>query len=928
VAGKLHKVSQSGVIAEAAEASGVLLGRDRELLELYALVDGIGTRGGALVVRGDAGIGKSALLAATKERAQDQGLAVVSTTGALSEAQLAFSGLHQLLLPLLDGLERLPDPQRRALESAFGIAEADAPNVFLIGLATLGLVAERAVETPLLFVVEDAHWLDRSSSEVLKFVARRIESDPAFLLFAVREGVPSPFDDAGLPELHVAGLDQDASNALLDLGATTLPADVRGRILEAAAGNPLALIELPVAAAEVGAQAARSDPLPLTDRLERAFTSRLTSLGTGVQQLLLLAALDDVDLAELSRAAKTPLRPDDLAPAVAAGLGSLVAGRFRFRHPLIRSAVEQAATPAQLRYAHAALADALAGEPDRAVWHRAAAGNGPNEEVATALEVTAERATLRGGGDVAVAAYERAAELTADPRRRAMRLFLAGDLALKLGGPKEGVRLFREARGIGLPPAERAISSFYLELADGTWSGSALIRDFGRVARELVASGDGRRGLEALATVSVRAYWERLDDRTRQEIAAISDEIEVPPDEPDRLAVVAMIDPVGRGKEVIEQVSRLSPIGITDLDELFAVGSAAQAVWADTLALPFLQAAAAGARAHGRLNLLAHTLAFVAWSDLHRGAVRRTSTSAAECARIAEEVRAPRYVVAARLAQAIASAEQGDDATAERLVADAETLLLPLGANPMLALPALARGRLALAGERFGEAYEHLVRIFDPAGAAFHPFVGGWAIADLADAAVRGEGDLELVRRCVAEWGQIAATTTASRLQVQVTYAESILAKDAVAEQHFRVAIAAAQAEWPFYVARTQLAYGVWLRRHRRMTQSRAPLREAAETFDALGLLRYSERARRELRAAGETVRQRDPGAWAELSPQELQIAQLAAEGLSNRQIGEQLYLSHRTVESHLYRLFPKLGVTSRAQLRGALDSASAPDMQ
>jgi ATP/maltotriose-dependent transcriptional regulator MalT len=379
---------------------------------------------------------------------------------------------------------------------------------------------------------------------------------------------------------------------------------------------------------------------------------------------------------------------------------------------------------------------------------------------------------------------------------------------------------------------------------------------------------------------------------------------------------------------VIEQVSRLSPIGITDLDELFAVGSAAQAVWADTLALPFLQAAAAGARAHGRLNLLAHTLAFVAWSDLHRGAVRRTSTSAAECARIAEEVRAPRYVVAARLAQAIASAEQGDDATAERLVADAETLLLPLGANPMLALPALARGRLALAGERFGEAYEHLVRIFDPAGAAFHPFVGGWAIADLADAAVRGEGDLELVRRCVAEWGQIAATTTASRLQVQVTYAESILAKDAVAEQHFRVAIAAAQAEWPFYVARTQLAYGVWLRRHRRMTQSRAPLREAAETFDALGLLRYSERARRELRAAGETVRQRDPGAWAELSPQELQIAQLAAEGLSNRQIGEQLYLSHRTVESHLYRLFPKLGVTSRAQLRGALDSASAPDMQ
>ncbi|HLX31546.1 MAG TPA: AAA family ATPase [Gaiellaceae bacterium] len=913
-------MTRGGVIAEEAPgASGLLLGRDQELSELYALVDGIAEHGGALVVRGDAGIGKSALLAAARDRALSQEVTVVSTVGALSEAQLAFSGLHQLLLPLLDGLDRLPDPQRRALEGAFGISAADAPNVFLIGLATLGLIAERAIETPLLFVIDDAHWLDRPTSEVLKFVARRIESDPALLLFAVREGVPSPFDDAGLPELHVAGLDQEASNALLDLGAATLLVDVRRRILEAAAGNPLALIELPVAAAEVGAQAARSDPLPLTDRLERAFTSRLASLGTGVQKLLLLAALDDVDLAELSRAAKTPLGPDDLAPAVAAGLGMLEVGMFRFRHPLIRSAVQQAATPAQLRYAHAALAEALAGEPDRAVWHRAAAASGPSEEIATALEATAARAMLRGGDDVAVAAYERAAELTADPQRRALRLFLAGDLALKLGGPKEGVRLFSEAREIGLPPAEHAISSFYLELAEGTWSGSALIRDFGRIARELAASGDGRRGLEALSTVSVRAYWERLDDHTRQEIAAISDEIEGARDEPDRLCVLAMIDPIGRGREVIDRISRLSPIGITDLDQLFAVGSAAQSVWADPLALPFLQAAAAGARARGRLNLLAHTLAFEAWSDLHRGAVRRASTSAAEGARIAEEVRTPRYVVAARLAQAIASAEQGDDATAECLVADAETLLLPLGANPMLALPALARGRLALAGERFGEAYEHFVRIFDPAGTAFHPFVGGWALADLADAAVRGDGDLKLVRGHLARWAQIATATTAPRLRVQIAYAAAILAKGAVAEQHFRLAIAAAQAEWPFYVARTQLAYGVWLRRQRRMTQSRAPLREAAETFDALGLLRYAERARRELRASGETVRRRDPGGWSQLSPQELQIAQLAAEGLSNRQIGERLYLSHRTVESHLYRVFPKLGITSRAQLASRL---------
>jgi DNA-binding CsgD family transcriptional regulator len=482
--------------------------------------------------------------------------------------------------------------------------------------------------------------------------------------------------------------------------------------------------------------------------------------------------------------------------------------------------------------------------------------------------------------------------------------------------------LLRAAQQIGLPPAEQAMASFHLEIAESTWSGSATIRDFARIARELADSGEGERGLRALDTISVRAYWERLDDETRREVAAISDEIAVPEDESVRLSVQGLIDPLGRGKQVVEQIARLSPVGMSDPEQLFDIGIAASSVWAWNLALPFLRAADSAARAQGRLGLLAHTLVFEAWADLHRGAARDAITRAAEGARIAEEVRTLRYMVAARLAQAIAGADQGEDETPERLIADAEALLIPLGANPMLSLPAFARGRLALAGERFGEAYEHLVRIFDPASIAFHPFVRGWAIADLADAAVRGDGDLEAVRGYLAEWEQVAETTRAPHLEVQVAYAAAILAPDGVAERQFRAAITAGQAEWPFYVARAQLAYGVWLRRRRRMTQSRAPLREAAETFEALGLLRYAERARRELRASGETVRRRDPGAWPELSPQELQIAQLAADGLSNRKIGEQLYLSHRTVESHLYRLFPKLGVTSRAQLRDALSLA------
>jgi DNA-binding CsgD family transcriptional regulator len=901
-----------------------LLGRERDLAELFALVDGIEERGGALVVRGEAGIGKSALLAAAQERALDRGVAVVSTAGTLSEAQLAFAGLHQLLLPSLGHLDLLPDPQRQALETAFGIAEGVAPDLFLVGLATLGLVAERSAETPLLFVVDDAQWLDQPSCEVLAFVARRVESDPALLLFAVREGLPSPFDEADLAELSLAGLDQEASSALLDASATTLPVKLRERILEEAAGNPLALIELPTAAADLGARAPQSGPLPLTARLEQAFASRLTTLGTDVQRLLLLAALDEIDLPELSRAAGRPVGPTDLAAAVDAGLGLLDSGGFRFRHPLIRSAVQQAATAAQLRSAHAALAGALTDEPDRAVWHRAAAAPGPDETVAEELDAAAQRATDRGAGDVAVSAFERAAELTADAPRRAKRLYAAGDLAREVGRSSDAVRLLRAAQQIGLPPAEQAMATFNLEIAESTWSGSAMIRDFARIARELADSGEGERAIEALDTISVRAYWERLDDETRRKVASISDEIAVPSDHPTRLHVLGSVDPLGRAEQVVGQVGRLSPVGITDPQHLFEVGAAASSVWAENLALPFLRAAAAGARAQGRLSLLTHTLVFEAWAHLRLGAVREAITRAAEAARIAEEVRTLRYMVAARLAQAVAGVEQGEDETSERLIADAEALLIPLGANPMLSLPAFARGRLALAGERFGEAYEHLARIFDPEGVAFHPFVRGWALADIADAAVRGDGDVDAVRGHLAEWEEIAAATGAPHLQVQVAYAAAILGQDAGREQRFRDAIAATQAEWPFYVARAQLAYGEWLRRHRRMTQSRAPLREAAETFDALGLVRYAERARRELRASGETVRRRDPSAWAQLSPQELQIAQLAAEGLSNREIGEQLYLSHRTVESHLYRLFPKLGVTSRAQLRGALDPASS----
>jgi DNA-binding CsgD family transcriptional regulator len=895
-----------------------LLGRDEELAQLYDLIDGIGRGGGALVVRGEAGIGKSALLEAAAVRARERDVTVVSATGKPSEARFSFAGLHQLLLPFLEGRDRLPEPQRRALDTAIGLAVGDAPDPFLVGLATLGLLTETEAKRPLLFLVEDAQWLDGPSSEVLVFVARRLELEPVIVLCAVREGIASLVGESGLAELHLDGLDEASSRALLELTAPNLPSDLEARILDEAAGNPLALIELPVAAASLDG-AASPDALPLPTRLEQAFAARLSGLDSDTRRLLLLAALEDGELPELDR------DPAAWAPAVAAVLGTVDHGTFRFRHPLIRSAVVQAATPQERRQAHAAHARAFQNDPDRAVWHRAAlAVAGPDEEVAKDLEAAAERARLRGGRDVALAALERAAELSVDRGLRALRLFRAGELAYELGRSTDSARLLRAAQQLGLPPQERALASFHVEVLEPTWSGAATVRSFAGIAQELAEAGHDDQALQTLSAIALRAHWENLDQETRRDVAQIAEQLAGAPDEPARLATLALFDPVGQGAEILRRVMHMAPLDVADPEGQFNVGQAASAVWADNLALPFLRAASAGYRADGRLGQLAQTLVFEAWAELRQGAARVAITAAAEAVQLAEETRRV-AVVAGQLAEAIAAVEMGTDEPAEQLIGAAEATLLPLGANPLLSLVALARGRQALAHERFAEAYTQLLRIFDPNDAAYQQFVGGWVLADLADAALQGDGDRAVVDGLLREWEAIATATGAPHLDVQLRYANAILADEGNAEPLYESALSAGADGWPFYAARAQLAYGGWLRRQHRMTDSRAPLREAAQSFEALGLLRYADRSRRELRASGEAPRRRAPEAWVQLTPQELQIAQLAAEGLSNREIGERLYLSHRTVGSHLYRLFPKLGVTSRTQLRGALGPAS-PD--
>jgi DNA-binding CsgD family transcriptional regulator len=532
---------------------------------------------------------------------------------------------------------------------------------------------------------------------------------------------------------------------------------------------------------------------------------------------------------------------------VAGGLGVIETGRFRFRHPLMRSAVQQAATPAERRRAHAALAEVLADRPDRSVWHRAAAADGPDEAVAADLAELTRRAERRGGGDMAIAALELAAGLSDQPRQ-GHRLVRAAWLAHELGRWDVSVRLARQAQLLPLAPFERTTVAFLLELLAGTWSGSASIESFLQVAEDLTAAGDKAGALQAIETVSLRVYFSNPDDETRQRVVDVASRVTASRDDPYFLETLAYADPIGHGREVIERLTALTPASMTDLGQA-------------------------------------------------------------------------RYVAVAKAALAIAAGERGDPAAGE-LAAEAEAVLLPMGANPLLALIELARGRVALANERFTEAYEHFARVFDPDDIAHHPFVGGWALADIVDAAVYAERDLGTVRGWIAEWEAIAARTGARLLRAQLSYARAMLADEAAAPQRFADALAETQG-WPSYRARTQLAYGTWLRRRRHNSESRGPLREAADAFTVLGSLRFADRAQRELRASGETVRRNQPEAWDQLTPQELQIAQLAADGLTNREIGERLYISHRTVGTHLYQLFPKLGVASRAELRAVFQPAA-----
>ena len=901
-----------------------LLGREAEVQRVDDLVDALPGRGGTLLIGGEAGIGKSALLRRARDRAEDRGLRTLSAVGAESEAALAFAGLHQLLVPVLDRIERLPEPQQQALRAAFGESQEVEPDRFLVAVAAFGLICEAAVAGPLLVVLDDAQWLDPSSLAALTFIAHRLETEQVAMIAALREGHWTPLGDARLPTLALEPLEIRTATELLHRAAPDLAPAMRRRVLAEAAGNPLAVVELARVVPLTDAAGERLAPPPptLTTRLEQAFAAELVQVPPGARLLMLAAALDGrAPLSELIAATtavnSAPVTVADLDPAVEARLLEVDGGRVVFRHPLIRSAVRQAALPGLVLALYAALAEVVA-DPERRLWNRASAAIGFDEEIAADLEEHARIALRRGAVAVSAAAYERAAALTPDPIRQGRCLIAAADVAYDLGQVEAVRRLIRQAESIELGDLEAARLAWLRQMIDGdVWVQAGATRAFVEIAHRMADGGDSGAALRSLVPIAHRSWWTRTRDRTRRYLVEAAESVARPGDDALRLAVIALANPEGTGRSVREQLSALAAGEVGDPLAAMDLGIAAEKAADFVTGRRLLARAVEGLRAQGRLGPLTRALVHLAWSAAHCGDWEGAAAAGSEAARLAADTHQPEYGLTGTLVAAFATAHRGNQPQLDAMIGKPEAPLLAAGGGSLLAPAHLARGADAIGDGRYADAFRHLWPIFDDAHPAYHRFMRWTALLDLVEAGV-AIGKARQACRVVAELDQVAVEGGQPYLARALACSRAILAADEDADEHYAAVLAGAT-DYPFLRARALYSQGRRMRRARRSADSREPLREAVDLFDAMGATRWSARARLELRATGETVSPRTPEARDRLTAQELQIGKLAAEGLSNREIGERLILSPRTIGSHLYRIFPKLGISSRSELRDAL---------
>ena len=922
--------AHSGIGSPAAGLTGRR--SERDALDRF-VADVRAGQGRALVVRGEPGVGKTALLDYLAERAS--GCLVARAAGVQSEMELAFAGLHQLCAPMLDHAESLPDPQREALRTAFGLSAGPVPDRFLVGLAVLGLLSETAGERPLVCVVDDQQWLDHASAQALGFAARRLAADPVGLVFAAR--VPGQ-DVAGLPELVVKGLAYNDARSLLESVlsrvAGRLDARVRDRIIADTHGNPLALLELTrgLTPAQLTGGFGVSEVVPLDGRIEESFRRQLEALPAQTRRLVQLAAADPSgDPVLVWRAAgRLAIGAGAAKPAVEAGLAEFGA-RVRFRHPLVRSAAYWSASAQTRQELHGALAEATdaAVDPDRRAWHRAQAVPGLDEEVAAELELCAGRAQRRGGLAAAAAFLERSARLTIDPARRAQRALAAaqarnqagasdaalGLLAMAQAGPLDELQraradllraqiAFASSHGRDAPPlmlsAAKQLEGLDAGLARETYLEAFTAALF--VGRQSPAVGDVAR---AARTAPAPPAPARAPDLLLDGLALLVTEGYAAGTPALKRALLAF-----RGQDISAEEG---------LSWLWLAGLAAMAVWDDETWHILASRHVKLARDAGALSELPLAIRWRILLHTHAGELEQGAALIAEAQAVTD---ATGSQLGPHGALGLA-AWRGREAEATELIQATMDAVTSRGEGRGVTsqyAAALLFNGLGRYDKAFAAA--ELACEYDDIG------VLGWSLTELIEAAVRS-GQPARASNALQRLSEMTRASGTDWALGTEARSRALLSEGRAAENGYREAIERlGRTRMRPAVARAHLLYGEWLRRENRRQDARAELRTAHGLFTAMGIEAFADRARHELLAAGDTVRKPTVETVSELTAQEAHIARLAVDGGTNAEIGAQLFLSTRTVEWHLSKVYTKLGVGSRRELRQALARLGQADPQ
>ncbi|WP_442809485.1 ATP-binding protein [Streptomyces sp. SR27] len=902
-----------------------LIGRRSESDAVDRLIDGIRSRrGGALVVRGEAGIGKTALI---EHALAAPGLKVLRAGGAEFESELAFAALHQLCGPALHWQERLPAPQREALDAAFGRIGDGTPNRFHVGLAVLNLLSEAAAEQPVLCVVDDAHWLDQASAQALAFVARRLQAEPVGLLLAERDA-SERHEQAGLPELaclpevRLRGLaDDDARRLLASRIHVPLDAAVRDRILAEARGNPLALLELPHGADLAGGFALPAAS-PASSRVEASYRARLAELPAGARTLLLIAAAEPTGCPILLGAAAERLGVSDEAATLVEESGLLaIGGRVRFRHPLVRSAVYRSAALDDRRAAHRALAEAVADtEPDRKAWHSSQAARKPDEDVAAALERSAQRARVRGGVAAAAAFLEKAVHLTPDPARRSVRAVGAARAKRDSGGAESALSLLSMAEAGPLDDLQRAtVATLRARMAFDRNRDDAAVEKLLGAAR-LMAPLDTFAARETfLEAFAAAVFVGRFAPADRmRDIAETARALNPTPPGPRPLDLlldgltaqvrhgyVAAVPDLRRAVDVYRGGAGRDAY---DVGQLWAACGPAMDLWDDAAWRELATRQLELVRGAGMLAELPVALSYRALAHVHAGEFTDADALVDEAHAIAAEVGTPPMLHV----DVTVAAWRGDEERTTRLGDIATRDAEARGEGRLLSATEYARTVLLNGLGRYDAALATCLAAGELDEISFY----AWMPVEFIEAAAHaGRPDLaEPVMRHLSE--RTAASGSAWALGTELR-SRALLTEGPAAEKLYREAIERlVRSEGAPHLARARLLYGEWLRREGRRTEARLELQAAYEQLSALGAAAFAARAARELSATGARARKRVGEAPTRLTAQEFQIARLVATGATSKEVGTQLFLSPRTIDAHLRNIFRKLGVTSRRQLR------------